>query len=167
MDILEILENYGLNVPEDQKENFKKDVFKSYKSVAEFNKVVGERDTLKTANTNYETQISGLNNKVNTYETDNKKLTNDLNGYIHKEKVSNAGIDAPFVKFVAHEVAQSVTESKTFDDALKEYVEKNPQYKAGSKVKVTTGPNLGGEGGNVKSSNQKMNDAILVGLGKK
>jgi capsule polysaccharide export protein KpsE/RkpR len=51
-------------------------------------------------------------------------------GYENVAAVSAAGIDPRFHKFVASEVAASVTESKDFATALKEYAEANPQYAA-------------------------------------
>lgn len=167
MDILDIIGNYGITIPEDQQENLRKDVLKSYKSVNEYNKVVGERDTLVTAKQNYETQVGALTTKVSAYETDINKMSSQLNGYICKEKVTKAGIDQSFVGYVTHEVNQLVTETKDFDTALNEYIEGNPQFKAGQKIKVKSGPTLGGNGGEPKTTSQKMTEAILVGAGKK
>lgn len=166
-DIIDILGTYGLNVPEDQQENFRRDVLKSYKSVAEFNKVVGERDTLQTANKNYETQVSTLNTQISTYQTQNSQLNDKVTKYERNDKVTKAGISSEFVGFVSHEVGKLVTDTKDFDTALKEYVEGHQHFKAGAKTKTSTSPKLDGEDGKVKSNSQKMTEAILIGAGKK
>lgn len=167
MDILEIIGKYGIEVPEDQADNLRKDVVKSYKSIAEYNKVIGERDTFKTTNQTLDSQVSALTTKVSEFENNNTKLTGELSGYINKDKTSKAGVDSSFVGYVTHEVSQLVTETKDFDTALNEYIANNQQFKAGTKSKVQTSPSLDGAEGDPKSTSQLMTEAILQGAGKK
>lgn len=167
MDIIEILGNYGATIPEDQQENFRKDVLKSYKSVVEYNKVVGERDSLRTANSNYETQVTSLNAQLSESQTKATQLSEKVTGYERQEKVSKAGISQEFIGFVTHEVSKQVTDTKDFDSALKEYVNTHQQFKAGTKTIKQSSPSLDGDGGNPKTTNQMMTDAILKGAGKK
>lgn len=80
--IYEILKSFGLEVPEDKKEEFDKMLLENYKTTAEFKgindkleKVTGERDTYK-----------------NKYDTDIQQRDTDLKDL--QEKLKNAGADA-------------------------------------------------------------------------
>lgn len=167
MDIIEILGNYGATIPEDQQENLRKDVLKSYKSITEFNKVAGERDTLRTANTNYENQVAALNTQLSNYQTQTTQLNEKVTGYERQEKVSKAGISQEFIGYVQHEVSKLVTDDKDFDTALKEYVENNQQFKAGVKVRTKSSLDLTGNDDKPKTNSQMMTGAILKAVGKK
>lgn len=112
------------------------------------------------------TQINQLSGQVNTLTTQNTELTNQVNGYVNGEKVAKAGVDSKFAKFVISEVNSLVSETTDFDTALAGYVKENPQYMAGSKSVVNTGPALTGGNAQTKTGNEVMNSWILASAGK-
>lgn len=160
MSIIEDFNELGITVTEDQTDSLNKWIGKNYVPRAEFNSVNNEMKGYKSQvqsfgaqKDDYDTQISNLNQKVND-------LTKENQSFKLGEKVSKAGVDPKFSKFVISEVSQLVDDKKDFDTALNEYLKENEQFKSGTKRVVGTSNNKSNGGGG-KSSNQYMNDAIL------
>ena len=61
---------------------------------------------------------------------ENETLKKQINELKNEQVVANAGVDPKFMKFVTLEVSQMDGE---FEDDLKEYLEKNPQFKIQTK----------------------------------
>lgn len=81
-DILDILKENGVEIPEDKMENFNKEFRTSYKSVHELDKIKEKRDSL-------ETRINELNDVISGYKKiDVDGLKNEVNAW--KEKYENA-----------------------------------------------------------------------------
>lgn len=80
------------------------------------------------------------------------------------KKVQEYGVDERFVGYVISEVGKNVTEQKSFDDALKEFVETNSQFvttRMASFQRVNTSNPLGGNGNSaMPSTNQIMNNLL-------
>ena len=57
---------------------------------------------------------------------ENETLKAQINELKNEQVVANAGVDPKFMKFVSSEVSQMDGE---FEDNLKEYLDKNPQFK--------------------------------------
>lgn len=181
MDIADILKDAGVEIPEDKLSAFNKEFRKSYKSEQEFNNKVtaltSERDALQTkyddlsksieGDEGYKTKLTQLENDKKDLQTKYDNVNADYTLLQNKQKVSDAGISKEFTEFVATQVAKEVNDKTTFDDALKDYIAKNPQYKGGNKVKVNSSLNLKGNDGDGKGINSIMNDAILKAIGRK
>lgn len=114
------------------------------------------------------TKIDTLTAERDDYKT---KYETEFNGRVTREngdKISGAGIDDKFKDFVMSEVNKNVNNDTDFDKALKEYVEKNPQYKKNESTrKVNSSFSVSGGGKENASSNSAFNNAILGALGKK
>lgn len=126
----------------------------------------GKYDKLAGDFTKYKTD-----NDVSKY-SDYDDIKSQLEAYKTKEqteilynKVRTAKVDERFVKFVASEVSPLVTEQKSFDVALAEYLKENPQYSVKAQKVFTAGSSVklnGGEG-ETKTTNEFMNN-ILRGI---
>ena len=175
-DITEILQDVGLDIPQEKSDSFQKEFRTNYKSVTELNKIVIDRDNYKQKYEELSKSIDGddgLNTRLTqlSQERDDYKLkyetTNgELNLTKGKTKALEAGVSKDFAEFVANKVNSQVTEKMDFDTVLKEYVSKNPQYLEGSKVKVGTSLPLNGTNNQPSNTNQLMNNAILFAVGK-
>lgn len=81
-DIVEILKQSGVEIPEENKENFLKEFRESYKSTAELNKIKEKKESL-------ESRISELNEVVDGYKkVDLEGLKKEISDW--KEKYENA-----------------------------------------------------------------------------
>ena len=107
-------------------------------------------------------------NDVSKY-SDYEEIKAQLEEYKTKEqmealykKVKDKDVDDKFVKFVTSEVSNMVTDTKTFDAALTEFLKDNTQYSkknqkvfiAGSSVK------LNGGSGEPQTTNEFMNNLL-------
>lgn len=59
------------------------------------------------------------------------ELQEQLNGYIRRESAASAGVTEAFRDFVVFEVVKTMGD-KSFDEALKTYLEAHPQYVGGA-----------------------------------
>lgn len=174
MDIKEILSEVGVEIPEDKANDFNSSFRKSYKSVAEVGKISSARDTYKS---DYESLKADYDSKINEYNTikttaDDYKtkyesVNQELTGLKTVGDVKGAGVDDKFVKFVTQEVNGLVNDKTDFQTALKTYVEENPQYLKGTKVKTNSSFSMSGEPSKADSSNETMNAKILNAFGRK
>ena len=112
----------------------------------------------------YKTQLEELENKYNT-------LNNEYTNYQHLTKVKEANVSPEFSEFVANQVNGMVTDEKTYDDALKEYLESNKQYvkNATSNKFMKVGSSVDFKGGTQtpNTPNSVFNDMILKATGRK
>lgn len=185
-DILDLLTDIGVEIPEEKKTEFNTEFRKSYKSVVEFNNKVSslttERDDYKTkydelltSNNSNDTQIQQLTTELEDYKTKYETANNALVFEKNQTKVLDAGIDKKFAKFVISEVSTKVDDKVDFDNALQNYIKENPQYKIegqnqgnGTKVvKVNSSLSLGGEGTGATDVNSIMNNYLLKATGRK
>lgn len=74
-DILAILKDAGVEVPEDKSADFKKNFFENYKSVAELEKKTARITELETQNTELSEKVKGLDGSTQQIEELNKKVT--------------------------------------------------------------------------------------------
>lgn len=99
--------------------------------------VQGRVNTLKS-------QIDDLSNQLAQSQNLAKSYLEQLTQYQHRESATNAGVAPKFVKFAIFEAQQLAINGKSFDDALKEYVQANPHitatYQMGSQPSQPTTP---------------------------
>ena len=120
-------------------------------------------DSYKTDSNNFKSLEKELNDLKPKYEEANNKLFD----YETTQKIKEAGVNEKFVNFVKSEVQGLVTNEISFENALKGYLETNPQYKNVDKVKVNSSASLNGSAKGTLSPSEAMNNAILSAFNKK
>jgi len=119
---------------------------------------------------------SGLKKQVETLTTERAEFenkfneaTSTLNSFKNSQSVLKNGVVSDMSDFVAFEVGKMTSETVDFDTALKGYLAKNPQFKADTKARVRTSPNMSGEdgAGSKTDVNSRMNNALLQASGRK
>lgn len=133
-----------------------------YVSKAKYDKTVGEYNKYKTDNdvskyADYES-IKAENEQLKAEKAESEML----------KVVAGKNVDEKFSRFVVSEVKGLVTDDKTFEVALGEYLKQNPQFVVNPKTEKTKGViKIGsngelekGRGSGEKTTNEKMNNLI-------
>lgn len=128
-----------------------------------------ERDSLKEQLKGFENSDSTIKSLTterddykNKYEEELGKRTSLENGI----KVKDAKIDDKFKDFVISEVNKNVNDKTDFDTALKDFIEKNPQYKVSENTRRVNS-SFSVSGNNQTTTSNAFNEALLKAVGKK
>lgn len=140
--IFKILENEGIQVPEESKKVLNKKIAAEYKTIAEFSSLSKKyEDANKKIS-----EFSNVQNELDTLKTKNDELSklyenSKVDGY--KLAASRRGIDDDFIDFVTYTVLKKVDENTDFNTALEEFVKDNKKYMASNpKLTLSTTPNV-------------------------
>lgn len=143
-----------------------KNVEKINSLTEQYNNLQSQYNTLANDNSydSYRMQLEDLEDRYKT-------LNNEYTNYQHLAKVKEANVNPEFSEFVANQVNDMVTDEKSYDDCLKEYLENNKQYiKADTSkqfMKVGSSVNLSGGTQSPQTPNAVFNDLILKATGRK
>lgn len=129
MDIIEIIERYGITFPENQLKSFKKDFYRNYKSVAEFHKNIKIRKQLEKDLRDYKILVKEMKEDYNKLGIDNQKIKNELIIYYGKEKTKQAGVELQYIDFVTYKILSRIDNIHDFEGILKEYLKTHKEYK--------------------------------------
>lgn len=143
-----------------------KNVEKINNLTADYNNLQSQYNELANDHSyeSYKTELEDLEKKYNS-------LNNEYTNFQHITKVKEANVNPEFSEFVANKVNEMVTDDKTYEDALNEYLEQNKQYvKADTSkqyMKVGSSVNLNGGTQTPSTPNNVFNDLILKATGRK
>lgn len=93
----------------------------------------------------YKTKLSQLQADLEGYKEKYEEADNKLQLHTRMSLVSESGVAKEYQKFVAKEVAELVSDTVPFEDALKGYIEKNKQFLSGTKIQKKSGHSFAGE----------------------
>ena len=112
----------------------------------------------------YKNQISELKSKVSEHEESLKNLqnlTNENNDLKAEIQLGGSNVKKEFSKFVRSEVLSKVNDDTDFSKALENYKKENPQYFGDTVIKkVQSSPNLNNGGSPATTTNEIMNDIL-------
>lgn len=157
--IFKILENEGIQIPEESKKILNKKIASEYKTIAEFSSLSKKYED---ANAKI-SEFSNIINERDSLKTKNQELSklyedSKVDGY--KLAVSKRGVDDDFIDFVTDTVLKKVDGNTDFNTALESFIKDNKKYMSSNpKLTLSTTPTAESKA-DFNSINEIMNKFI-------
>lgn len=153
--IFKILENEGIQIPEESKKILNKKIAAEYKTIAEFSSLAKKYEDANSKISDF----SNIRNELDSLKSKNDELnklyeSSKFDGY--RLAAFRRGVDNDFIDFVADTVLKKVDENTDFNTALNSFLSENKQYLANNpKFIVSSTPKA-----EIKSNFSKIDDIM-------
>lgn len=124
-------------------------------------------DEIKQAIADYKANKEKSKPNVSAIEQERDEARAKLQQYENEKLLSGMKVRAEDLDYVLFKVGQLVTEKKDFKTAAAEWLKENPRYKDGGTYRMSTGASAGEGTSGADTGNEKINDMIRSGFGRK